>query len=363
MVASAPSPNFFTKRIIHPLGFTKTYNFWLYFIFGGALVGFALARISYLDFSRNFCPSSGPSSSGNGAAPGECYYYLNFSQYKIGILLHLAGVLPASLLAVLQFTPFIRKRWIIVHRIGGYAALLLYIVGLVGALMIARHAFGGGLDVQAWVGLAGLASLGCFIVSYINVKRLQIEQHRAWMLRGWFYAGSIITTRLIMIIAAQVIAKQNYHVVWSCAKLAATVAGNVDLASSYPACAAFVNGTDLEAVSSVAATFAVGGPENTGAALNAAFGMALWVSFALHAFGVEVYLQLTPKEAQRLRQISYQRQLEAGMRNPGSAGLTADRLGDAEKWVPAETKEETKEDGASMARTESSDSSADFRVF
>ena len=69
MVASAPTPNFFTKRIIHPLGFTKTYNFWLYFIFGGALVGFALARVSYLDFSRNFCPSSGPSSSGNGAAP------------------------------------------------------------------------------------------------------------------------------------------------------------------------------------------------------------------------------------------------------------------------------------------------------
>jgi hypothetical protein len=47
-------------------------------------------------------------------------------------------------------------------------------------------------------------------------------------------------------------------------------------------------------------------------------------------------LHLTPREAQRLRQVSYQRQLEAGMRNPGSAGLTTDRLGDTDKWVPSE---------------------------
>jgi hypothetical protein len=237
-----------------------------------------------------------------------------------------------------QFTPFIRRRWIIVHRIGGYAALLLYLVGLVGALMIARHAFGGGLDVQSFVGVLGFGSLGCFIISYINVKRLQIEQHRAWMLRGWFYAGAIITSRFIMIISANVIASQGYYIVWTCAKIAATISDDVDLATSYPACASFVNGTDSEAVSSVAATFGIGDAANTGAALNTVFGMALWVSLVLHAFGVEVYLHLTPKEAQRLRQVSYQRQLEAGLRNPGSAGLTADRLGDAEKWVPAAPK-------------------------
>lgn len=61
--------------------------------------------------------------------------------------------------------------------------------------------------------------------------------------------------------------------------------------------------------------------------------MALWLALAIHAIGVEIYLHLTPKEAQRLRQVSYQRQLEAGMKNPGSAGLTADRLGDAEEFV------------------------------
>lgn len=48
-------------------------------------------------------------------------------------------------------------------------------------------------------------------------------------------------------------------------------------------------------------------------------------------------LHLTPREAERLRKVSYSRQLEAGMNHPGSAGLTADRLGDAEKWRNGES--------------------------
>ncbi|KAF5851389.1 hypothetical protein GGP41_004182 [Bipolaris sorokiniana] len=331
MVAQPPSTSAFARKVVNPLGFTKVYNFWLYIVFGGALTG---SRFPYLNFSHNFCPADGPSESGNSAAPGECYYYLNFTQYKVGILLHLGGVLPASLIAVTQFTPFIRHRWIIVHRIGGYAALLLYLVSLAGAFMIMRHAFGGGLEVQSTLGVLGLSTLACFIISYINVKRLQIEQHRAWMLRGWFYAGAIVTNRIILIISAQITANQGYYIVWTCAKIAATIAPDIDLATSYPACAAYVDGTDPDAVSAVAATFGAGDAANTGAALNAGFGMALWLSLVLHAIGVEIYLHLTPREAQRLRQVSYQKQLEAGMRNPGSAGLTADRLGDAHRWSP-----------------------------
>lgn len=65
-------------------------------------------------------------------------------------------------------------------------------------------------------------------------------------------------------------------------------------------------------------------------------------------YGVPNILQLhlTPAEADRLRNVSYQRQLEAGMRNPGRAGLTADRLGDSALWVPQE--ERMVADGGSM---------------
>jgi hypothetical protein len=213
--------------------------------------------------------------------------------------------------------------------------------------MIARHAFGGGLDVQVWIGFVGIGVLICFAISYINIKRLQIEQHRAWMLRGWFYAGSIITNRFIMIIAAQIISNQGYYAVWTCAKIESTLPDPSSLLNHYPTCAGYATGANPAQVSLVEASFD-GGSTGVGASLNLNFGMALWLAFTLHALGVEIYLHLTPKEAQRLRQVSYQRQLEAGMSNPGSAGLTADRLGDAEKWAP-ETKR--KHSGCSLPST------------
>jgi hypothetical protein len=45
-------------------------------------------------------------------------------------------------------------------------------------------------------------------------------------------------------------------------------------------------------------------------------------------------LNLTPKESSRLRQRSYERQLERGMSRPGYAGLSVERFGDAEPFKP-----------------------------
>jgi hypothetical protein len=44
-------------------------------------------------------------------------------------------------------------------------------------------------------------------------------------------------------------------------------------------------------------------------------------------------LALTKDETERLRRISYTLQQKAGFKNPGSAGSTADRLGDS-SWIP-----------------------------
>ncbi|KAJ4359932.1 uncharacterized protein N0V89_000491 [Didymosphaeria variabile] len=326
--------NAFARKIYNPLGFSKAYNFILWFIFAGALFGFTLARFTYLNFDGIFCPSSG-SRGPNAAAPGECYWYRTYDWYKAGIILHLAGILPACILVVVQFTPIIRHKAIIIHRVSGWFAMLLWTVSVVGALMIARRAFNGTLDTQAWVGLVGFGSTICFVLSIWNVKRLQIEQHRAWMLRGWFYAGSIVTNRFILIIATSVISSiDSYYTAWPCAKIAFTMRSDNATLALYPECASFVNGTNPHQQAVVHASFNSGHSTEIGAGLNMCFGMALWVALAMHAIGVEVYLHLTPKEAERLRNVSYQRQLEAGMRKPGSEGLTADRLGDAETWMP-----------------------------
>ena len=96
----------------------------------------------------------------------------------------------ASLLVVLQFTPAIRQKWRLVHRINGYIIVIQAVIANVGAIMIAREAFGGTMATQSWVGaLFILTTVGLGLAIY-NVKMLQIDQHRAWMLRTWFYVRS-----------------------------------------------------------------------------------------------------------------------------------------------------------------------------
>lgn len=57
-----------------------------------------------------------------------------------------------------------------------------------------------------------------------------------------------------------------------------------------------------------------------------------------------VQLRLTPAESERLRQVSYERQLERGFKHPGSAGLVAQRLGDANAFVYTRGQQEMNEE-------------------
>jgi hypothetical protein len=103
-------------------------------------------------------------------------------------------------------------------------------------------------------------------------------------------AGAIITARFIMIIAALIISKDDYFVAWPCAKIETTLDEGSLLLSSYPACAAYVNGTNPQEFALVKASMDGPGGGNAGAALNVTFGMALWLAVAIHAIGVEVYV-------------------------------------------------------------------------
>ena len=294
------------------------------------MLGFTLARLFYLNIA-----GSVSSSFANSAAPGEWYWY-HTNHYRIGITLHLGAILPAGFLIIFQFIPLIRHKLLLVHRINGYAIILLVLVGNVGALMICRRAFGGSLATQAAVGVLALVSTTSMALAWYNIKRLQIDQHRKWMLRAMFALGTIVTLRLIMIIPALITSKiGDYYTIKSCGELGFVYHNKTSVVSNlYPQC---VNATANQLVI-VQASFNNGQPEQIGASLDMSFGMAMWLAIFLHLTGVEIYLALTPRESERLRQVSFERQLERGMKNPGSAGLTADRLGDAEKVVVGETR-------------------------
>ncbi|KAI5922503.1 hypothetical protein F4810DRAFT_254164 [Camillea tinctor] len=322
----------FARKIYNPIGFAKGYNFVLCFIFLGALFGFTLSRFQSLDLYGTFCSQSdrGPN---NKAAPGECFYLLQ-PPYSVGIILHLAGILPASLLACVQFIPIVRYKAIIVHRVNGYVVIALSLAGTAGAFIIGRHSFGGGLDIQTGVGALGIAFIGALVMSYINIKRLQIEQHRAWMLRAWVWAGCIITNRIILYITAYVPKLDTAYYSIPCDKLSWMLGGRNETLSLYPACLPFFTGESPFKHAAVRESLSdATNIAEVAAVLNSTFGMALWLAFIIHVAGIELYLRLTPAETERLRRVSYERQLKAGMKHPGSAGLTADRLGDAEPWI------------------------------
>lgn len=193
MVAPArPPANGFVasmRHVYNPIGFSKGYNFILWFIFAGGLMGFVLARMMFIDYGGIFCAVH-PAGGVKGAAPGECWSYNSATYLKVGIKLHLFTILPAGFLACFQFVPIIRYKVILFHRINGYTVILLSIVGTAGALMIARVSFGGGIETQAVVGLLAILFLGSLATALYNIKRLQLEQHRAWMLRAWIYVRS-----------------------------------------------------------------------------------------------------------------------------------------------------------------------------
>ncbi|KAK3353933.1 hypothetical protein B0T25DRAFT_223172 [Lasiosphaeria hispida] len=315
------------RKVYNPIGFAKGYNFVLFFIFAGAMMGFVLARFQYLDHYGTMCRTPGI---------GECYWSTKGIS-EIGLRMHLAAILPAGFLVCFQFVPAIRHKALLFHRISGYLILILSLVSTIGAFMTGRHAFGGGLDIQLGVGVIGISFTVCMVLAYINIKRLQIEQHRAWMLRGWFYAASIITLRLIMIIMANIVSSTGeYYASRPCAQVDYTLGEN-RTRTLYPGCDPYYTGQNLDQYVLIPAKIGRPGTNSAtaAAALGESFGAAFWLAFFLHAVGIEVYLRLTPYEHDRLRNVSYQRQKEAGMRSPGSAGLTADRLGDATPWEPA----------------------------
>ncbi|CCT69026.1 uncharacterized protein FFUJ_07960 [Fusarium fujikuroi IMI 58289] len=294
------------QRIYRAFGFTKGYSFVLWFLFGGAFLAFTLSRFIYLDFDGQLCPSEPPTNrpyGSRGAVPGECYYYRH-GVGKAGIIMHLAGILPAAVLVVFQFLPVIRHRALVVHRINGYIVLLLSTVGMIGVFMIARHTFGGTLEMQTVTGAASILFVTCMLLAYINIKKLQLEQHRAWMIRGWIIA---------------ILDSMFYH-------------NKPAVEALYPDCIGFYTGVTPDQRVIIKGTSG-GRPDEIAASLNSAFGASAWLALLIHTIAAELYLRLTSAESERLRKVSYRWQQNAGMKDPGNAGLTAQRLGDAEPWV------------------------------
>jgi hypothetical protein len=171
------------------VGFSKRYNFILWLVFGISFLSFNAHHLNSLDFHGTFCPEGRRGS----AVPGECFSFRQPGRIQTGLRLHLATIIPASILALIQFTPILRRgKFVLLHRVNGYLIIGLSIVSMVASSMMADRAFGGGVELQCYFGLATVMFTGSMLLSLLKIWRLQIEQHRAWMLRAWFYVSCFV---------------------------------------------------------------------------------------------------------------------------------------------------------------------------
>ena len=123
--------------------------------------------------------------------------------------------------------------------------------------------------------VTSLSSLHSHVLTHTadyNIKRLQVDQHRAWMLRTFIWMGSIITLRIIMILSALITTMiGSYYHYWTCDEIA-FARGSNNLRDKYPEC--LQNNRPGKHVA-VYADFSGGKVEEVGAALQISFGMAV----------------------------------------------------------------------------------------
>ncbi|OTB00308.1 hypothetical protein M426DRAFT_324357 [Hypoxylon sp. CI-4A] len=316
----------FAKRIYRTVGFSKASNFWLWFLLGGALLGFALARAKFLDFHGTFCGSS--TGGRDGAIPGECFYHLQPGWYNISIRGHLITIVPASFLVCLQFTPVVRRKALRFHRISGWIATVLSIPGAITSGMVSPRAQGGGVDTQSMVWLLVAMFLYAVAQGCIDAKRHKVAQHRAWMLRAWVYAGAIVTMRIFITIFIKIISWQGgYYYAEPCDKINFILQSEEATLASYPECASFFSGENLDRHAAVLATIHTLDKVQKAAAINMVFGTSGWAAIFLHTVGVEYYLYSESVE----RNASSRLQPAADIKRPDQAVLAVDDSGSKEK--------------------------------
>lgn len=227
---------------------------------------------------------------------------LTLTFHPVGLTLHLAAILPGGFLSVFQFIPKIRHSFLTFHRINGYIIYLLLILGVLGGAMLTRRTLGGAFGAQLANATTALMTIISASLAYYNIKRLQVDQHRKWMLRTLFYMGSIITDRILNFAITDILFKymkyDKYFTVWECDEVKYTLdqyglpAGY--FAAFYPSCLdETVPALGYKGWVPVrAALGGTAGPEMIASAIRWSFSGTLFWGLVLHAIGVEIYVSL-----------------------------------------------------------------------
>jgi len=267
----------FYRSISWILGFRDKYSLLNCFVWGGALVGFCLARSITMN----------PSGIANNLVPGE---WFGFRQplYKITLFIHIYLTTFGGIFSVLQFFPALRRWKVLLHRLNGYGVLFCLIPGNIVGAIVARRSFGGELNVQSAYYILAIMILYAGLLGIYNVKK-DTRRHRKWMLRMVVYFAAAITARLIMLAAREIITViGTYYSIWRCDEVMNLLSDPTALQNAFPQCVAA--GANPSSIWVAVHASTRDGPLYTASSVRAVQGMALWIATLMHMAGVECYI-------------------------------------------------------------------------
>ncbi|KAL6923892.1 hypothetical protein FSST1_001166 [Fusarium sambucinum] len=273
------------------LGFSDTRSFILTSIFAGILFLFSTLQLPYIDIDRVFCAEI------PWAVPGECYLFKRPGLMRDSLFVHLITFLPAGTLVCLQFVPILQlPKYARLHRVNGYLVLSLSAIGIATALVLSEEAMGGPVSNRFGTLILATTISTALVKAMIAIKSGKIQEHRAWMLRGWFYITSIITMRIILISLAHIIGTPSRAMTLSmpCAVIEYLHQSFPNASQTvYPSCEAYFSGENLAQKALVTTNWDLNDLPGLAAALRIGYSIGGWVAFAIHSAGIEIYIRKT----------------------------------------------------------------------
>lgn len=233
------------------------------------MLGFSLSRLQHYDYDGTF--------KNDFALVVGQWYYFQSGRERIGMIIHLGAILPAGILVVLQFVPKIREKLLIFHRINGYLVILLGLLSSLATLAVIPHKQGGGARISTQTAEAFLVIITTVsvVLAWWNIRRKRVDQHRAWMLRTWFYMGTIITSRITEFIASPIITRiGGWYGVWTCDEIDFLYSqmGMPFPSSEYPTCVSPDGSINRDLYVAVKAVHSLEHPEQFGTSHTQPFG-------------------------------------------------------------------------------------------
>lgn len=124
--------------------------------------------------------------------------------FVVPLVTHIVSAFVFAVLGAFQFSPAIRRRWPVWHRLAGklawYAGLLVALSALWLTLDYARLSLGGILLAALRLAVAA-AMLFSLVQGLATIRRHDIPHHREWMLRAYALGLGSATQMLVLTVA------------------------------------------------------------------------------------------------------------------------------------------------------------------